>query len=340
MTITIPLARIHGPDDLRLDAIAPPVCGPDDLVVRVRECGICGSDLGYLSKGGVMGPGDPMAIGHELWGLVSEVGANITHVVQGDRVVVQPMANDNYIGNGGPEGGFSPSLLVRNAAHDPASAQKLPADLPHEFGALVEPMAVAQHGANRVGAMASDKAVIYGAGPIGLCMVQVLKYRGLEDIVVVDISDSRLQVAGAMGARPVHGEDPQLVQKLVELHGNSNFFGMPMPGSTVFFEATGVRAVFEGMLDVAGPGSRVCLTGLHTEAASLDLAMLLAKEVSIIPAMGYDAEFHEVISMLQSGRVDPGAMVTHHFPLSDIVTAFDTARDTANAVKVIIDCQN
>jgi len=335
----IPLARIHAADDLRLDLTRPPKCGADDLVVRVSECGICGSDLGYLAMGGLLGPGKPMAIGHELWGFVSETGANVTHVVPGDRVVVQPMCNDNKIGNGGSEGGFSPYLLVRNAALDPGSTPKLPAELPQAYGALVEPLAVAQHGANRVAARADDKAVIYGAGPIGLSLLQVLKYRGLSDIAVVDMSERRLQVAGTIGAVPLRGDDSQLLPKLLELHGSASFFGMPMPGSTVWFEATGVRTVFESIVNSAGPGSRICLTGVHKEPATVDLTMLLAREISIIAAMGYDREFEEVIAMLQSGEIDPAVMVTHHFPLSDIRAAFAMARDPANAIKVVIDCQ-
>lgn len=335
----IPLARIHGVNDLRLDSIAPPLCGPDDVVVQVKACGICGSDLGYLGMGGLTGPDIPMPLGHELWGVVSEIGGNVTHVVTGDRVVVQPMSNGNNIGNGGTEGGFSPYLLVRNAALDPGSTLKIPAELPEEFGALVEPLSVAQHGANRVAATAADKAVIFGAGPIGLSMVQVLVYRGLEKIIVVDLSDRRLEAARAMGAIPLRADDPQLAQKLCEYHGTSNFFGMPMAGSTLFFEATGVRAVFETIVAMAGPRSRICLTGVHKEAASIDLVMLLAKEVAIIPAMGYDSEFDEVIAILQSGKFDPTVMVTHHFPLSQIEAAFAMARDPQNAIKVMVDCQ-
>jgi threonine dehydrogenase-like Zn-dependent dehydrogenase len=103
----IPQARIHGVDDLRLGTAPQPLCGPDDVVVQVRECGICGSDLGYLAMGGLTGPDTPMPVGHELWGVVSEAGANVTHVKAGERVVVQPMSNGNNIGNGGTEGGFS-----------------------------------------------------------------------------------------------------------------------------------------------------------------------------------------------------------------------------------------
>jgi 2-desacetyl-2-hydroxyethyl bacteriochlorophyllide A dehydrogenase len=336
---TIPLARIHGVDDLRLDTIAPPVCGPNDVVVQVRECGICGSDLGYLAIGGLTGPDTPMPLGHELWGVVSEAGSNVSHVATGDRVVVQPMSNGNNIGNGGTEGGFSPFLLVRNAALDTGSTVKLPPELPEACGALVEPLSVAQHGANRVVATTADKAVIFGAGPIGLSMVQVLHFRGLENIVVVDLSDRRLDAARAMGAIAVRADDPQLMQQLIEYHGTSSFFGMPMPGTTVFFEATGVRAVFENIVAMAGPGSRICLTGVHKEAATVDLVMLLAKEVSIVPAMGYDKEFDEVIAMLQSEKFDPTVMVTHHFPLAEIEAAFAMARDPQSAIKVMIDCQ-
>ena len=337
---TVPQVQIHGVNELQLDQVPAPNCGDDDVIVRVRECGICGSDLGYLGMGGLLGPDTPMPLGHELWGEVEQVGGNVTHVVPGDHVVVQPMSNGNNIGNGGPEGGFTSQLLVRDAALDSASLLKLPADLPREFGALVEPLAVAQHGANRAQAQARDTAVIYGAGPIGLSLLQVLKYRGLQDIVVVDLSDQRLAVAESMGAVILRGDDPQLAQKLVEIHGQTEFFGMPMPGSSLFFEATGARPVFEGIIANAGPGARVCLIGVHKEAATVDLVMLLAKELSIISAMGYENEFEEVLAMLQSGELAPQAMVTHHYPLSDVVSAFDLARAPGDAIKIIIDCQS
>ena len=336
----IPQARIHGVNDLRLDHIPAPVCGPDDVVVRVQQCGICGSDLGYLGMGGLTGPDTPMPIGHELWGEISEAGANVTHVSIGDRVVVQPLDNGDNIGNGGTEGGFTPLLLVRNAAKRPGSTLRLPDDLPAEYGALVEPLAVAQHSVNRIAAGPDDKAVIYGAGPIGLSIVQMLVHRGLSDIVVVDLSTRRLDAAQAMGATPLRGDDPALGQRLMELHGESSFFGMSMPGSTVFFEATGARAVFEGIVQIAGPGSRICLTGVHKEAATVDLVMLLAKELSIVAALAYEEEFDEVIAILRRGEINPASMITHRFPLSQIESAFSAARDTEHAIKVMIDCQS
>ncbi len=334
----IPQLRIHGVDDLRLDRVPPPACGVDDVVVKVRECGICGTDLGFLKMGSLRGE-QPMPIGHELWGEVYEAGSNVAHVQVGDRVVVHPMANGNNIGNGGGEGGFTPLLLVRGAAGDPRCVIPLTAGVPQEYGALVEPLAVAQHAANRVAANAADKVVIYGAGPIGLSLLAVLACRGVQDIVVVDLSDNRLEQARRMGAVALRADEPGLSERLVELHGSEPFFGMPMPASTIYFEATGVRAVFEGIVGLAGPRSRVCLVGVHKEPASVDLVMLLAKEVALVPAMGYEHEFDEVLAMLESGALDPTVLVTHRFPLSSIEEAFATAKDTSRAIKVMVDCQ-
>lgn len=340
ITEMIPLVTIHGVDDLRVDEVAAPQCGDDDVLVAVQECGICGSDLGYLAMGGLTGPDTPMPLGHELWGTVSEAGCNVSHVKVGDNVVVQPMSNGNNIGNGGAEGGFSPLLAVRNAARDTGSVVKLPAGVPVSYGALVEPLAVAQHGLNRVAVSSTDRVVIFGAGPIGLCMLLALRYRQVSDIVMVDLSSQRLALAESLGAIAMRADDETLPAALIEHHGRADFFGMPMPASSVFIEATGVRSVFERIIGLAGPGSRVCLTGLHKESANIDLVMLLAKEVSIIPAMGYEHEFEEVIAMLESGDVDPTPLISHRFALSEVAEAFSTARDPATAVKIIVDCQS
>ena len=106
--------RVHGPDDVRVDEVAAPDPGPGDAVVRVAACGICGSDLSYIGMGGLAGPtGAPMCLGHEMAGVVDWVGPEVTTAAVGDRVVVQPGDDDlGRIGNGAPEGGLTPLLLV------------------------------------------------------------------------------------------------------------------------------------------------------------------------------------------------------------------------------------
>ena len=130
-------ARIHGPGDVRLDEIPEPEAAPDDVILAVSACGICGSDVGYAKLGGVQGPApEPMPIGHELAGTVIEVGANCRAVATvGDRVVLHPGAAGFGLGNGGPEGGFTPRLLVRGAACG-KSLFPIPVDLPFELSVI------------------------------------------------------------------------------------------------------------------------------------------------------------------------------------------------------------
>jgi len=109
--------NLHGPDDVRLDRAEEPRAGAGDVVVRVAACGICGSDVGYVKAGGVAGPTSrPIPLGHELSGVVEQVGDAVRGFAIGDRVVVDPIASNNLIGNGGSEGAFTPRLLVRGVA--------------------------------------------------------------------------------------------------------------------------------------------------------------------------------------------------------------------------------
>src|SRR2546423_14151134 len=106
--------RLHGPGDFRLDDIAEPLAGPDDVVVRVAACGICGTDVTYVRTGGVGAPvTQPIGLGHELAGVVEQVGGNVPDMRAGMRVIVNPMGSGNAIGNGSLEGAFAPRLLVR-----------------------------------------------------------------------------------------------------------------------------------------------------------------------------------------------------------------------------------
>jgi threonine dehydrogenase-like Zn-dependent dehydrogenase len=144
--------ELHGPDDVRLVEVDEPKPGPRDAVVRVSACGICGSDLGYIKLGGLAGPtGAPMALGHELAGTIEAVGAEVQGFAPGTRVVVNPLGSGNAIGNGSPEGGFAPYLLVPNAAAG-GSLFEVPDELPLDLAALAEPIGVGMNAADQTGA--------------------------------------------------------------------------------------------------------------------------------------------------------------------------------------------
>src|SRR6202007_3045081 len=212
--------NIHGVGDVRLDPRDPPKAGDNDVVVKIKACGICGSDLSYIKMGGIMRKeGGVTPIGHEAAGEVAAVGSAVKDVKVGQRVVINPMETSTFIGSGGPEGAFTDEVLVGDARGGD-SILPLPDDLPCEVAALTEPLAVALHGVNRMQVKPGDKVVVFGCGPIGLGMVMWLVDRGIKDVVALDLAPERLERAKALGAMGVINPSvDDLREKLIEYHG-------------------------------------------------------------------------------------------------------------------------
>ncbi|MFN8626774.1 MAG: zinc-binding dehydrogenase [Candidatus Binatia bacterium] len=330
-------AQLFGPHDIRLVDVPPPECGPDDVIVQVHACGICGTDLGFVNAGGLDGPtAAPMALGHEFAGTLRAVGANVRDLPLGARVVVNPISGFNFIGNGGPQGAFASLVAVRNIQAEP-TVYPLPANVPIEHAALVEPLAVAFHAVRQGGVTAASRVVVFGAGPIGLGTVLALAHRGVDHIVVVDPSRQRLDTAQRLGAHLVCAPDaPDLWDVVRARHGEAAFYGMPMPGTDVFIDCAGVAAVVQTVIAQARPGARLVLVGVCKGEVPLDLRMVLAKELQVVGSMGYPEGFGEVIEFLATTTVDVSAMISHRFPLSRIAEAIATASNPTIAAKVLV----
>lgn len=336
--MTMPLVRVHGEDDVRLDDVDVPFPQEDDVLLEVALCGICGSDLGYIGMGG-LGMTQPMPLGHELVGKVKATGRKATGVSVGDRVVVNPMAAGNLIGNGGSEGGFAPYLLVRGVASHPDSLYRVPDNISDEQAALVEPMSVALHACHQGAVRASDRVVVLGAGPIGLCTVACLNYLGVENVIAVDVATFRRDCAGRLGATVFDPACGNLAEFLMQQQGQAELLGMPVPATDVYIEATGVSAVFEQCVKTAKTGARIVVLGLHKAEVSLDLANVLLRELHIVGSMAYPSEFPDVLDMLSEGLIDTAPLVSHRFPLSEFDAALRQARDAGKSAKVLVDCQ-
>ena len=260
----------------------------------------------------------------------------MTQVIPGQRVVVNPIANGTAIGNGGPEGGFAPWLLVTGAARWPDAVIPLSEPLSYEQGAMVEPLSVA-HGVNQSGVEAGQSVLVLGAGPIGLCAVVVLKYRGVEDIVVADQSAHRLSIAAKLGATvtcDVRRQD--LAAVLGDQHGATSYYGSTVVGTDVYIEATGVGAVLEQAVALAKPGAGIVVVGVHQAPIQFNPLDLMMKELRLIGSMGYAEEFSAVIGMMLSGAVDVSALISHRFELGEFPAALAVAGDPQRAAKVMV----
>ena len=152
-----------------------------------------------------------MPLGHELSGVIEAAGSEVD-LAPGTRVIVNPLGAGNMIGNGGSEGGFAPQLLVRNAAAG-ESLLEIPDGLPIEVAALAEPLGVGMNAVDQVEAAGDDKVAVFGAGPIGLAAIAALRDRGVEDVVAIDLSSRRLEIAKQLGARATVQPDEQNLWK-------------------------------------------------------------------------------------------------------------------------------
>ncbi|HEY1077140.1 MAG TPA: alcohol dehydrogenase catalytic domain-containing protein [Fontimonas sp.] len=331
------ILNIHGIDDVRLDAIDTPKPGDKDVVIRVKACGICGSDLSYIKIGGIhRKPGGVTPLGHEAAGEVIAVGDAVQGVSVGQRVVVNPMMTPSYIGSGGPEGAFTEQLLVRDARIG-ESLLAIPADLPYEIAALTEPLAVALHGVNRAQVRSGDKVVVFGCGPIGLGMILWLVDRGVTDVVALDLAPERLQRALALGARAAF--DPTRVDlkaKLVELHGAARVFSREAAGTDAYIDAAGATNILSDVVRMAKYQSRLVVTAAYMKPVELDLGAMLTTEMTITTAVGYPTEMAEVIAALPRLRDNAAPLISHRFGFDRVIEALGVASTPASA-KVMIE---
>lgn len=327
--------NIHGPGRVSLDEVEEPVAGPRDAIVKVSACGICGSDVGYIAAGGLMGPTEePMPLGHEFSGVVEAVGAEVKDIAVGTRVVVNPISGENTIGNGGGQGAFALRVLVPNAA-DGNAIHPIPDSLPMDIAALAEPIAVGLQGVDQAAPKPGERAVVFGAGPIGLAAVAGLRFRGVEDIVSVDLSQRRLEIARKLGARAtLDPSQDDVYAALRDLHGTVPLYGAPMAGSDIFIEASGAGAVIEGVLNNAAPNARFSIVALHRNAVPVNFMLVMMKQMHIVGSMGYPEDWSDALRLLETADLSP--MITHRFELAAFEDALEIARQPESGAKVMI----
>ncbi len=332
--------NIHGVNDVRLDSYQAPRPGNSDVLVKIKACGVCGSDLSYIKIGGIMRKeGGVTPIGHEAAGEILAVGKDVKDVKVGQHVVINPMMTPSNIGSGGPEGAFTEELLVRDARVGD-SLLPIPNDLPFEVAAMTEPLAVALHGVNRMQVKPGDKVVVFGCGPIGLGMVLWLIDRGITDVVALDLAPERLERAKALGARAVLNPAKEDVRaRLMELHGQARLLNRDAVGTDAFIDAAGAPGVVNQVIGMAKFHSRFVITAAYMKPVEVNLGAMLTSEISITTAVGYPDEMPEVIAALPRLRDKVQSLISHRFSFDKVIDALGVA-GTPQSAKVMINFES
>jgi L-iditol 2-dehydrogenase len=309
--------------DLRVEDVPEPKVQADEVLVRVRACGICGSDVhGMDGSTGRRIP--PIIMGHEAAGEIVAVGAQVSPWKPGDRVTfdstiscgacwhcrrgeVNLCDNRRVIGVSCSEyrrdGAFAEYIAV------PARIlYRLPDGLPFEQAALVEAVSVAAHAVSRSTLADDSCALVVGSGMIGLLVVQILKARGCKRIIAVDVDPGRLEVARRFGAAMTLTSDaadlPARVRTMTEGRG-----------ADVVFEAVGLAATVRLAVDSTRKGGRITLVGNLSPSIELPLQAVVTRELTLAGSCASAGEYPECLQMIADGRVDVTSFVSAEAPL-------------------------
>lgn len=344
-------ARWYKARDIRVEEVAEPEPGPGQVKIKVRQTGICGSDLHEYAAGPIFVPvtaphpvsGEvaPIIMGHEFSGEVAAVGAGVTKVAPGDPVVVEPILacgtcdaclhgkynlcdSLGFHGLSGGGGGFATYTVVGERW-----VHKMPAGLSFEQGALVEPAAVALHAVRVSSLKAGGTAAVFGAGPIGLLLIEALKIAGASKIFVVEISESRRAKALELGASV--GIDPtteDAAAKIRDLSGG---------GVNVAFEVTGVPAVLQQCIDATRYEGQTVIVSIWEKPASFQPNTVVLKERTLAGTIAYRDIFPAVMDLMVQGWFAAERLVTKRIALDDIVAeGFETLVNEKSQIKILV----
>ncbi len=332
----------YGPEDLRLSEIANPKPAPGEALLRVRSCGICGSDVhGYLGITGRRLP--PMVMGHEFSGEVAAVGEGVTEVRVGDRVAPYPVI---FCGSCEPcrQGNVQAcphkkALGVLDCNGAMAEYVSLPAKLlfklagnvSYDVGSMMEPLAVAYRAVNHAGDLRGKTVLVVGSGTIGLLAMAIVKMRNPAKIFISDLSDIRLGVARQMGAdcaiNPSTGDIAALVRN--ETGG---------VGVDIAFEAVGAAPTVQQAMACLRVGGTAVWIGNSAKMINLNMQEIVTRELRVLGSFLYSLkEFGEVAELLNGGKLKVEPMISLKAPLEKGVELFaKLAKDPGPLIKVIL----
>lgn len=324
---------IEGVGDVRLSPYRRPEPGPRDVVVRMKACGICGSDLSYIRLGGIP-PGTRTALGHEGAGDVMLMGSEVSGLEIGQGVIVNPMTTPSYVGSGGPEGAFTEELLIRDGRLGD-NLLPIPAGIDYAVAAMCEPLSVALHGVNRAQARAGEKIVVFGCGPIGLGMVLWAVDRGC-DVIALDLADERLDRARALGARTVNPTTEDAAARIKQMHGSVMVFGREKSQTDAYLDAAGAPSILGDVVSLAKSHARHVITAAYSAPIELPAGPMLTTEMTITTAVGYPTEMPQVIAAMPRLKDKIADMISHRLPFDRMIEGLAIAA-TPHSGKVMIE---
>jgi (R,R)-butanediol dehydrogenase/meso-butanediol dehydrogenase/diacetyl reductase len=332
--------QYQGTNQLEIGELPKPSPAAGEVVIKVHDCGICGSDLHAVQFGMGLKPG--CVLGHEFSGEIEQLGSGVSDFRTGERVTVVPYtscgdcrycrAGLGYHCNKSKSFGLGPlpGAYAEYVACPQTSLLKLPDRLNSRQGALVEPLTVGLHGVNRSRVKPGTPCIIMGAGPVGLATLLWAKARGADPVVVSELAPGRRELAEKLGASAVvNPREHNPAVRLKQLCGKR---------PEVVFECIGVKSTLGEAVGLVDKCGQVVMIGVCMEPDQIMLLHCFYKEVSINFVLGYMREdFEETMAALASSKIDADALITDVIALDQVPATFEALRKPTSQAKVLIE---
>lgn len=323
----------YNKEDIRIENVPEPNAGPGQVKVKIKACGICGSDLHEYRSGPFIIPtrphpltgraNGPIILGHEFSAEVLEVGEGVKSVKPGDRVTVNPLiycGKCHYCRTGqyimctklGTAGFAWDGAFAETGVFPEYSILKLPDTISDDAGAFVEPLAVAIHAVNRSKMKIGATVAVVGAGPIGLLVMQACRAAGAGKVFVIEPLKGRRELALKTGANAVFDPTGEDAGKAIgDLTGNIR--------ADWAFDCVGNQASFDTAVKVTGRRAVICVVGLALKPIAVPFIRLWGHEKELTFSSGYQDEFQAAIDYLADGRVNIEPLITARIKVKDLV---------------------
>jgi len=344
-------AVYYGPRDVRVESVPRPSAGPGEVVLRVRRCSVCGTDKRIFTHG-QKNVVPPAITGHEIVGTVYEVGSGVdAQIAAGRNVVVATVVGcgtciycrrkqynlcDSFTALGYDyAGGFAEYVKIPAVAVAQGNIILIPPAMSLERAALVEPLSCCLNGQEYLDAQPGDRALVFGAGPIGMMHAAILKTRGADPVMVTDVSEERLSYVREFGlGKTVNTAGGNAVEKILEAAGGEKF--------DVAITANSVKATQADALKLVRKKARVSFfAGIPKDdpVLGIDTNFIHYNEVSVFGCFASNLKhYHQALEMVLSDGLPWDRFLTHRFKLDDMVKAYAVI-EAGQGIKTVIDCE-
>lgn len=340
-------AVFKGPNDMKLEEIETPKINKNEVLIKVKACAVCGTDIRIFKGTKTRGVRKNSVIGHEISGIIEQVGKNVDDFSKGDNVAIAPVlpCGKCYYCKNGKEnaclnrkglgyeynGGFAEYIKLPKNYLEKKNLFKFPKEISYEEACLAEPLGCVYNGSERAGIEINDTVVIVGAGPIGLMHLMLAKLKGATNIIVSEPIDKRRNLAKELGANIIVNPKEDSLKDIV-------FKETDGLGADVVILSVGVASLVDPSLNLLKKGGTLNLFGgfPKTEKPNIDPNKIHYDEVWVTGTTACTrSQYEKALELISKGLVDLKPLISNTFPLKEINKAIKTAEE-GSGVKIVV----